>query len=192
MLNKILKSFLSKRSNRYQILDVIPKESVVAEIGVWKGQFSKEILSRTKPRQIYMIDPWKFYPKYENRWYGGNIARNQEDMDKIYNLTKKKYRNYSNVKILRDTSNNALIKLKAISLDFVYIDGNHSYSYVKNDLFNYFNKIKPGGIMAGDDLFWGIREGFPVLRAFINFYRKNHTRVKLISLKGNQFVFIKR
>ena len=50
--------------------------------------------------------------------------------------------------------------------DAVFIDGNHSYEYVKKDLENYWSKVKPGGIVALHDVnFEGDRYGSPrVLR----------------------------
>ena len=50
--------------------------------------------------------------------------------------------------------------------DAVFIDGNHSYEYVKKDLENYWSKVKPGGIIALHDAnFEGERYGTPrVLR----------------------------
>ena len=50
--------------------------------------------------------------------------------------------------------------------DAVFIDGNHSYEYVKQDLENYWSKVKPGGIIALHDAnFEGERYGTPrVLR----------------------------
>ena len=38
-------------------------------------------------------------------------------------------------------------------LDFIYIDGNHSYNYVYNDIDMYYKKVKPNGIMCGHDIF---------------------------------------
>lgn len=37
------------------------------------------------------------------------------------------------------------------SLDYVYIDGNHAYDYVKLDLETWYPKLKKGGILAGHD-----------------------------------------
>lgn len=50
--------------------------------------------------------------------------------------------------------------------DAVFIDGNHSYEYVKKDLENYWPKVKIGGIVALHDVnFEGERYGSPrVLR----------------------------
>jgi len=36
-------------------------------------------------------------------------------------------------------------------LDFVYIDGNHTYEYVKSDVENYYPKVKSFGVIGGHD-----------------------------------------
>ncbi len=42
--------------NRDALLDVLPKHSIVAELGVAQGDFSAKILSVTKPKELYLID----------------------------------------------------------------------------------------------------------------------------------------
>jgi hypothetical protein len=37
------------------------------------------------------------------------------------------------------------------SLDFVFIDGNHSFPYVAEDIFYWEKKVRPGGIVSGHD-----------------------------------------
>jgi predicted O-methyltransferase YrrM len=37
-------------------------------------------------------------------------------------------------------------------IDFLYIDGNHQYEYAKEDMNNYYPKVKRGGILAGHDI----------------------------------------
>ena len=39
-------------------------------------------------------------------------------------------------------------------LDWIYIDGDHSYTGVKNDLNNAIEVVKPGGLIIGDDYKW--------------------------------------
>ncbi len=39
------------------------------------------------------------------------------------------------------------------NLDFVYIDGNHAYEFIKNDLETYYPKLKEGGFLAGHDFY---------------------------------------
>ena len=65
---------------------------------------------------------------------------------------RKKLRKYSGKIIwIKDTSDNALSKVPD-NVDFVYIDGNHEYEYVKRDMVNYFKKINDGGMLAGHDI----------------------------------------
>jgi hypothetical protein len=56
---------------------------ICAEIGVWKGEFSEQILSVTDPIKLHLVDPWAFAPRYPRRIYGGKLAKTQRDMDII-------------------------------------------------------------------------------------------------------------
>lgn len=143
----------------------MPKHSVCAEIGVWKGDFSREILKIVHPKELHLIDPWKYLPEYKNRWYGGAVAESQEDMDKIYEKVKMEFDKDKRVKIHRGYSNSVAKQFKDDYFDWIYIDGNHSYEFVLADIKNFLPKIKKGGFILGDDYWWGIKEGFPVRRA---------------------------
>jgi len=52
----------------------MPKNSICAEIGVNRGNFSKSILKIVQPKKLYLIDPWKW-------------PENQTEMDENYNKT---------------------------------------------------------------------------------------------------------
>jgi hypothetical protein len=43
---------------RDEVVARLPKEGIGAEVGVWKGDFAANLLQRTKPRRLYLIDPW--------------------------------------------------------------------------------------------------------------------------------------
>ncbi|HIF08442.1 MAG TPA: hypothetical protein EYQ81_00345 [Sneathiellales bacterium] len=59
------------------LLDRLAKNAVCAEIGVWKGDFSAQILKITAPKQLHLVDPWKFQSQFPRRLYGGAGAANQ-------------------------------------------------------------------------------------------------------------------
>lgn len=40
------------------------------------------------------------------------------------------------------------------SLDFVYIDANHEFRYIAEDLYEWTKKVRKGGIVAGHDYFF--------------------------------------
>src|ERR1700679_3478846 len=68
---------------RQALLARLPKQAICAEIGVWKGAFSRQILEEARPLELHLIDPWEFVPTLPGRWYGGKIATSQSDMDAI-------------------------------------------------------------------------------------------------------------
>ena len=112
-----------------------------AEIGVYKGGFTKKLLEAGL--EVYAIDPWKSY----------KINENQERMDFLYGHTKRELSKYDEqtCHIVRKASMEALNDFDDESLDFVYIDGNHSFPHVANDIFYWEKKVKRGGIVSGHD-----------------------------------------
>ena len=75
---------------------------------------------------------------------------------------------FDNIAWINKCSNIARKEIKE-KLDFVYIDANHSYEYVKKDMENYYPLIKKGGVLAGHDIKEPHHPG--VLRAFNEFVK---------------------
>jgi hypothetical protein len=71
--------------NRDVFLSLMPKNAVVAEIGVAGGGFAQKILSKTKPRMLYLVDPWEWgtqwhlYSTTESRKKAEGIFRKVTD-----------------------------------------------------------------------------------------------------------------
>jgi hypothetical protein len=84
--------FSLENDPRLELLRRMPVESVCAEIGVWKGDFSREILRRTSPKMLHLINPWKFMPEFPKRGYGGHHAKTQEAMDRVFGSVKARLR----------------------------------------------------------------------------------------------------
>lgn len=100
-MKRRLRSMISRSSGdgrRRQLLRLLPKESIGAEIGVWKGDFSEEILRLVRPRELHLIDPWMFQLGFASRWYGGAIAKSQIDMDLIYQNVLQRFATYPTVR----------------------------------------------------------------------------------------------
>lgn len=113
-----------------------------AEIGVYKGQFSEQFCK--VGLKLYAIDPWQIYKDYGN-------PRGQKRLDFQYEHTKRVLAPYTNCKIIRETSIEAVSHFADESLDFVYIDGNHQFRYVADDISEWSKKVKRGGIVSGHD-----------------------------------------
>jgi len=90
-------------------------------------------------------------PDFDDRIYGGQIARSQKDMDFLFEMVTRRFAGRREVKIHRMTSAEAARRLPDRHFDWVYIDGDHSKEAVYRDLSLYLPKVKQGGQIAGDD-----------------------------------------
>ena len=87
-------------------------------------------------------------------------------MEEKYLSVVEKFRSDARVKIHRAMSEAALETLPDGTLDWVYIDGNHNEPFINQDLEICLRKVKPDGIIAGDDFNWQSDNlGAPVKRA---------------------------
>jgi len=144
------------RRERARLLRRLPKSSVGVEIGVWAGDLSAAILRAVRPVRLHLLDPWAFAPdeRYEQAWYGGARAGSQAEMDEVYKRVLQRFETEiadGAVVIHRSTSAEAAAGFEDASLDWVYVDGNHLYEYVRTDLELFAPKVRPGGLLAGDD-----------------------------------------
>lgn len=128
------------------------KDLKVLEIGARYGDSSLKIISNLSVYKYVIIDPYETYQDYENDGFDNVIKL--KGADHIFNETRKRlegkvpvllfHRNYSNDKKL----------IKNISeemFDLIFIDGNHEYKYVFDDLQNYYPLLEDGGVLCGDD-----------------------------------------
>lgn len=168
---------------RSTLLKALPRGGRGAEVGVWRGDFSALLLSRTKPRHLTLIDPWRFRPDLPGAWYGGTSAGSQADMDMIASAVARRFAREiasQRVTIRRADSEVAADDFSDGSLDWVYIDGDHTFERVRGDLLAFLPKVKRGGFIAGDD--YG-SEGWwknGVTQAVMDFIRHSETTVTYI------------
>jgi hypothetical protein len=178
-----------KDDQRALLLDRLPQGGQCAEIGVWKGDFSKMILDRTDPDLLYLVDPWEYQPEFSGMWYGGKRAKKQEDMDVIYESVRSELGSRPDVRLIRGYSTEAASQIENGTLDWVYIDGNHTFEHVKTDLETYYPKVRQGGYLIGDDYDWGEDKGFPVQKAAEEFVQEHNLAIEF--LIGEQFAIKK-
>lgn len=170
----------------------MPKNSICAEIGVWKGDFSKRILNTVKPKKLYLIDPWFFNTEYKNAMYGGSVEKSQKDMDEIYKsilINFRKEINQEKIEVFRNKFEDLLDKFPDNYFDWIYIDGDHTYNAVVKDLDNVTKKVKEGGLITGDDYTTGGWWKGGVKKA-VDEYIVNNPE-KEIKIMGSQFIIKK-
>lgn len=133
---------ISTRENFGYLVQDYFKTGVGAEIGVERGIFSKLILSQWKGT-LFLIDMWEHEGIYEEAQH--NLKSEPRCI------------------MVKSSSVEAAKKVMDGSLDFVYIDADHSYKSCKEDLLAWFPKVRHGGIVAGHDyLNWTREEGAQV------------------------------
>jgi len=142
-----------EKDGREWLLEMMPKGSICAEIGVCWGQFSRLILKMVQPKKLHLIDPWKFQedPLFARSLYGSEQAEGQKGVDERYQHVVKRYGGRPNVQIHRISSIECAQLFPDNYFDWIYIDGDHRYEGVMKDLELYHSKVKPGGFVAGDD-----------------------------------------
>lgn len=128
------------------------------EIGTFKGEFARQILN-TWEGILYMVDPWRELTE------GYIDISNHANHPTAYLETMQSLRGFEDRGIMiRALSEQAVDLFEDESLDFVYIDGNHAYDYVKQDIELWYPKVKKGGIVSGHDyILWfgdGTKKGW--------------------------------
>ncbi|MDV7339043.1 class I SAM-dependent methyltransferase [Terasakiella sp. A23] len=122
------------------------------EIGVCEGNFSQEILAKNSPSELHLIDPWEYQERSDYKDDVNNVSNNkQEGRFRYVSKRFKQQTQTGQVKIHRDYSTNVASQYADKSLDWIFIDGLHSYEGVKADLQAYKDKIKEDGFILGHD-----------------------------------------
>ena len=130
------------------------------EVGSWAGGSCSAWCDTARdldlPIIVYCVDPWEYYRDYLSL----NDSSHYQAMEKalasdqifhlfLHNVTVLGHR--GRVRVLRGYSGEILSVLRPQSFDFIYIDGNHSYSYFVEDIRNAKALVNPDGVICGDD-----------------------------------------
>ena len=131
---------------------------VGVEVGVDKGQFSNHLLNNTNMNILYCVVSWidDFGSNYRPDFFdpnGGN--RRQEAEENLSDFIPER------CALIQDYSINASQSFEDSSIDFCYIDGDHSLEGIFNDIYTWIHKVRVGGIMAGHDYKDGPKSGMP-------------------------------
>lgn len=155
-----------------------------AEVGIGYGFHAIELLKNTNIEHLYLIDPMVPYDSRDqfeidvvnNGGFESIVVKILNSLDEYKNRYTW-FRKHSNQITNEEIPNN--------SLDAVFIDGNHSYRAVTNDLELYWTKIRSGGYLLGDD-YWMTS----VNKAVNNFKNKNHLDVNFYTKSNGSSNYI--
>lgn len=179
------------------------KASLIIEVGTWKGASAITMLKIMKANgienpRIICVDTWlggvehwdmPDDPTNKEKGWTYHMLNWKHGRPDIYsqfmsNIAKEGLTDC--VVPISQTSDNAfkLLKKQEIEADVIYIDASHEYEDVYRDLVNYWQLLKKGGIMFGDDVGWdGVKNAVQAFSSEIG--------VNFDIIDGNYFVFEK-
>jgi hypothetical protein len=146
------------------------------EIGTWRGINALDIMNSLDMKKMYLIDNYLVDDEYIKDFKSSmqtTMDVNEAKSEAKHKLDKKKFS--KKIVWIYQKSSEAVKEINE-DIDFVYIDGNHAYKNVVEDISNYFNLVKVGGVIGGHDI-----EQLDVSRAVMEFAVKNNQQVYICS-----------
>jgi len=124
------------------------------EVGVHRGALSKQLLESFPDLILAMVDPWKSYEKDDPYFISGDSCAMQTRAQQVDNY-KAACEATEEMKdrrlILKLTSEAAFNRIPWKKIDFVFLDGDHTFDAVAKDIASWWKKVRPGGLLMGHD-----------------------------------------
>jgi len=156
----------------------------IAEIGVEKGVHALELLYDLNIQHLYLIDHYLTYKD-------GLTNCSQEIQDDVYKIMFKRLNPFrEKISFITKPSVFASSLFSDEYFDFVYIDSNHDYEFVIQDINMWWPKVKKDGILGGHDYKWTLN----VERAVREFAKNNSLNILefLEDSRNTEWGFIKQ
>lgn len=159
------------------------KDLVVAELGVLAGKSTIAILIRYDVKKYYAVDMWEMYEGYHDPIWHIEKHLHESQNDLVYKKFKERIKDYPQVVVIREMTSQAHKHIKDGELDICWIDANHEYKYVYEDIKLWISKVKKGGVLCGDDY----RSVPDVAKAVHDFFRGTKHKINVSGPGGNSW-----
>jgi hypothetical protein len=196
--------FINRHINKdvNNILHYINPNTIGIEIGVWAGDSSKKFIDRGITH-LHLVDSWSVDAymvqknpekgSYENflqimskHAKSAKPEHVQKFFDALHDFVYSRYSSLPQVTIHRKPSAE-FFSTFAEKVDWVYVDGAHSYDECLEDLIASLSVIKPGGWLLGDDYEWELTRGKPGVTKAVNEFVKTRD-LTLVRAGERQFI----
>jgi predicted O-methyltransferase YrrM len=178
---------LEKATKFVELIDR-EKPDLCVEIGVFGGSslISQALAIKNNNKGvIYGIDPWEnaasleemVHQDHKNWW--GNL-----NFEEVYLHCKghiKKNKLEKHCVLIKDKSENVVDQFENESIDILHIDGNHSETLSYKDATLYLPKVKVGGHIIFDDIWWTEENNYVTTRKAIIYLLQFCDKVDLIN-----------
>jgi len=163
------------------LVERLPKNIPIqgAEIGVWEGQMSEHLLYALPGLTLALVDRW-VPPKPDDSYATSGDLKAACSVERFKAAKRKtidRMRSFSSYRytILAEESTRAALYFSNGSLDFVFIDADHSYIGCLADIRAWLPKVRSGGWIGGHD--FGTTYGFGVDKAVLKVFNKESVEV---------------
>ena len=194
-------------ANRHELVELAASYPInhMIELGVYEGEFSEHCYKSLALKRYTLVDFWD-YDEYSfvledapqmrglrsvyNEYFRNDPKQVLAD---AYDKTRGRFADKHNVEILKMDIATAADRFADGSVDFIYLDGNHTYEFALRDLYMWFPKLRPGGLFACNDFFespLAAQQNIGVIPAFLTFSKRHETYpIALASSDWSDFYF---
>lgn len=129
------------------VRELVKPGSTGAEIGVYRGGFSRQIYDTCRPAMLYCLDAWEKYDDYAK---DSICHENQEDNYAATKNTMAEAIRAGRCQVIRGRSHPVGLEWR-VPLDWIFLDSNHTYEFAIDDLRNWSRFVRPGGCIMCHD-----------------------------------------
>jgi hypothetical protein len=164
IISNIYPAYFTRPMTKFIRQNYGKKDLVGVEIGVLAGLHAETMLLALPIKKLYLVDPYEPYVEK------GSLV-SIETLKKAENRARERLSRFRFRTIFVKRNSSEIAKHIPDNLDFVYIDGNHEYEFVKADIETYYPKMKIGGVIGGHDFYGSY---LSVVRAVMEFSKKKN------------------
>lgn len=151
MKNSIFIIRKDSQVKHWSFLSSVIKENDIhtfIEVGTAAGNNIRNILELLPEHEleVWCVDPYEYYDEY-----GDDPKATPDIIQERYRKASNTIFEFDNVHHIREYSEDAAPLFDDESIDMIFLDGNHSYEYVKKDTGLWWPKVKDGGFLSGHD-----------------------------------------
>ena len=159
-----------KKVTQREKVDILLRDlhfTILCEVGVRFGENLHTML-KANPTEMIAVDLWRDDNKSRN-----DQGYSQADLDAQFRSIQELQKEFPAIRIIRDLSTEAAKQFPDGHFDYVYLDADHTYEAVRDDIKAWFPKVKQYGILAGHDY---IRvNGFPGVNRAVDEYVRQYS-----------------
>jgi hypothetical protein len=142
------------RPRRERFLDHFPKGGVGAELGVFRGEFTRQLLRKTRPAELHLVDAWwtvygEHFPDWGPYTDHGKLTTRQAYEEVEQAVARNGGAGITEIHVGDDLE--ILRGFPDATFDWVYLDTSHMYEHTQAELALLEHKVRRNGIIAGDD-----------------------------------------